>query len=458
METVTIDSLPKKTRENYTKAVNAMERENLDYAIDILFNITQLHPTFFDARRLLRAAEIKKFNAAGGGAVTHVISNLTQIGTTLSIQSQIKNKPEQALKSAEKLLRADPLNKNFLILHSRAAEAADMPDVAIHSMETARDHYPKDINILNRLAALYADVEMTAEAKNCYAQVLQMKPNDPKALKNLKDASALDTMRKGHWEEEGDYRNKLKDQDESVRLEQAQRAVKTDKDVSTLIEEALQKVEKEPENLNYRRALAELYVRAGQYDEALNVLHTAQEMTGGGDPEIDRAISNVRIKQFDEEIGALEQAGDSDALEAAKARKDEFLMATAAERVRRYPNDLLFKFDYGVLLYDHGRIDEAIQQFQPAQKNPQKRIRTLYYLALCFKQKEQYDIAAEQLEKAASEMFTMDDNKKDIVYELGALNDAMGNIDKAVEYFKQIYAVDIGYKDVARKIETAYKK
>jgi hypothetical protein len=49
-------------------------------------------------------------------------------------------------------------------------------------------------------------------------------------------------------------------------------------------------------------------------------------------------------------------------------------------------------------------INEAIQQLQRAQQNPQRRIRSFYYLALCFKQKNQFDIAAEQLEKAASEL------------------------------------------------------
>jgi len=66
-------------------------------------------------------------------------------------------------------------------------------------------------------------------------------------------------------------------------------------------------------------------------------------------------------------------------------------------------------------------------------------------------------IAAEQLEKAASELHSMDETKKDILYELGLLNEAMGRTEKAHDFFKQIYAVDIGYKEVAQKIEKTYK-
>ena len=47
---------------------------------------------------------------------------------------------------------------------------------------------------------------------------------------------------------------------------------------------------------------------------------------------------------------------------------------------------------------------------------------------------------------------------KDIVYEMGLLHDAMGQTAKAVERFKEIYAVDIRYKDVAQRIEQAYKR
>jgi tetratricopeptide (TPR) repeat protein len=87
-------------------------------------------------------------------------------------------------------------------------------------------------------------------------------------------------------------------------------------------------------------------------------------------------------------------------------------VADSADRVKRYPNDLQFRYEYGVVLYEHNRLNEAIEEFQLAQRNPQRRIRTLYYLALCFKQKQQYDIAIEQLQKAASEMTVMDETKK----------------------------------------------
>jgi len=66
-----------------------------------------------------------------------------------------------------------------------------------------------------------------------------------------------------------------------------------------------------------------------------------------------------------------------------------------------------------------GQINDAIQQFQLAQRHAQRRVKALYYIGLCFKQKKQYDMATEQLKKAAARAPAVGDTKKDIYYELG---------------------------------------
>jgi len=263
-------------------------------------------------------------------------------------------------------------------------------------------------------------------------------------------------MKQGGWSGAATYRDVIKDTKEATLLEQEAKAVKSTRDLGDLIRETQEKVRREPENQNYRRALADLYTRAERFDDALNLLRESQRMTGGTDPQIDRAISLTRISQFDAEIAKRKAAGDPAGAQAAEQAKDEFLLTDATDRVRRYPNDLQFRYDLGLLLYERGRLNEAIQELQLAQRNPQRRIRALYYLARCFEQKKQYDIALEQLEKASSEIHLMDDNKKDILYEMGTVCELMGQTDKAAQHFKEIYSVDIGYKDIAQKVEKAY--
>ena len=48
----------------------------------------------------------------------------------------------------------------------------------------------------------------------------------------------------------------------------------------------------------------------------------------------------------------------------------------------------------------------------------------------------------------------MDNNKKEIIYNLGETYEQMGKKDEALTQFKKIYEVDINYRDVSKKIQT----
>jgi tetratricopeptide (TPR) repeat protein len=456
MSEVTLESAPRKARELFEKGLGAMERGNLDYAMDMFTSVLEIEPRLLQARKFLRAAAVKKFKDAKGGAVAHVISSATGMPGMLAVTVNLRKKPMDALRAAEKLLRADPLNRKFIDLFGQAALAAELPEAAVQTLEVGRDHYPNDVPLLKKLGKLYLDLNRTQEARGCFEEFARLRPLDPEAIKALKDAEALDTMKQGGWSGAATYRDVIKDTKEATLLEQEAKAVKSTRDLGDLIRETQEKVRREPENQNYRRALADLYTRAERFDDALNLLRESQRMTGGTDPQIDRAISLTRISQFDAEIAKRKAAGDPAGAQAAEQAKDEFLLTDATDRVRRYPNDLQFRYDLGLLLYERGRLNEAIQELQLAQRNPQRRIRALYYLARCFEQKKQYDIALEQLEKASSEIHLMDDNKKDILYEMGTVCELMGQTDKAAQHFKEIYSVDIGYKDIAQKVEKAY--
>ncbi|HBA83943.1 MAG TPA: hypothetical protein DCZ95_07620 [Verrucomicrobia bacterium] len=459
MAEVKLESAPRKAKELFDKAFASMERGNLDYAIDMFLQALEIEPRLLKAREYLRAAELKQFKAKKGGPLNHALSTLQGGFTLLSGMSSLKKKPEQALKIAEKLLRLDPLNMTFINFFGDAALAASMPETALQTLELAKNHYPNNILLLKRMGALYLEQNDPHKARECMETLVRLLPNDPKALKNLKDAVALDTMKKGGWNNEGSsFRDMIKDSKEAVLLEQESKAVKSSSDLEALIGEMEQKVQREPDNINYRRSLADFYTRAERFDEALNVLTEAQKTSGRADPQVERAISHIRVRKFDNEIAKLREANDPAAVETREKEKEIFLLQDASERVRRYPNDLQFRYEYGVLLYERSKLDAAIEEFQLSQRNPQRRIRSLYYLALCFKMKSQYDIALEQLEKASSELTVMDDTKKDIVYEMGLLCEAMSKTEKATAYFKEIYAVDIRYKDVSAKIEKYYKK
>ena len=451
----------KQARELYRKGASALEKGNIDYAIDLLYGVVQQSPAFREARKLLREAEVTKVRRSGKGGLSSKLSAVSGMPTYMRAMAQLKaDKHEEALESCEKLLRQDPLSPKFGKLFAQVASAAEMPESGIDTLEMVRDAFPEDISVINWLGTLYLKVGRTRSARACFEKLCEIAPNDLTALKSLKDAMAIDSMSSDGWqaaaENKGSYQDLVKDSKEAQLLEQDAKAVKTDQDADDLIEATKIKIEKEPGNVNYYRQLGRLYAQKHDYDDAIGAIQQAKALNPG-DPEIEATLTETRVQQFNYEIEQLNGAGQTDVAAAKAQERDQFVFDDLQDRVQRYPNDLGLRHQLGVILYDNDYINEAIQQFQLAQRNPSTRSQALFYLAMCFKSKSQFDMAIEQLSKANSELVAMDDTKKKVYYELGVISELMGEPKRAADYYKEIYQVDIGYRDIAEKIEQVYQ-
>jgi tetratricopeptide (TPR) repeat protein len=462
MAEVILDNVPSRIKNLFNKGFVAFEHGTLEYAIDLMFQCVVAEPGFLQARKFLRAAEIQLFKQKKTSALTHKITFLKKLPLYIKTFMLLKRgKAMEALAEAEKLMRDDPLSVQFTRLFAEAAEAANLPEAAILTLEIARDYYPDNVSIMKLLGDSQRQSGNIKKARETFEKLAEMCPHDPTVIKALKDTLALDSLNRDGWEETqekgGTYRELIKDTKEAILLEQEAKAVKSDKDADSLITDALAKIEAEPTNLNYYRSLARLYVQKKRYDDAIASLTRALEVARG-DPEIDSTLSATRVQKFDHEIEQLREAGNTEAADAKEMEKIQFAFDDLQARVTRYPNDPKLRYDWGVMLFENEYVNEAIQQFQISQKSAKHRVSSLFYLGLCFKQKSQYDLAKEVLEKAMADISVMDATKKNICYELGEIWDLMGNHEKAVEYFKEIYRVDINYRDVTHKIDQEYGK
>ena len=50
------------------------------------------------------------------------------------------------------------------------------------------------------------------------------------------------------------------------------------------------------------------------------------------------------------------------------------------------------------------------------------------------------------------EMPTMDDLKKKVVYQLGICAEAAGDLQKAYQYYKDVYSSDVGFEDLSERM------
>lgn len=458
-------NISRRTRELFDKGLVAMERNNLPYAMDMFMAVLEIEPRFLKCRKFLRATSIKFMNEnKKGGKIFHIAATLSGLPALISGKMALRaGDALRALGIAEKLLRIDPLNMPFIRLLCDAARKADMSEIAIHALNVAREYYQQDVVLLRDLGNLYLEVNLPDEARKCFEAIVALRPNDAKALQALKNAMARDTMMRGGWDDAakqgGTYRSVIKDVNEAAVLEADSKAVKDEQNIEMLIRDTDAKVKREPENVNYRRALAKLYVQVNRFDVAVRVLEEGRRAAGGADPQLDQALADIKLKQYDAEIAQCRENGDSAGAAAKEKEKHEFHFKSVQVRVERYPNDLPLRFEFGRLLCENGQHNDAIQQFQLAQRYPKFHTQSLYYLGVCFMQKMQLDLAKEQFEKAAEELTEMNDLKKEIFYQLGSLLERAGDFEQAANrYYKEIYQVDINFRDVAAKIEKAYRK
>ncbi len=460
MAEVAIEKAPQKVRDMFNRGFAAFERGNLDYALEMFGSCLEIEPGLLKVRRYLLAALLQKRKNAKGGALAPMIAQVKGLPKMVTTMAMLKGKKAaKALAGAEALLRFDPLNAKFAELFTDAALMNDLPEAAQMVLETVREQKADNIPLLRRLADVYEVLGNTEAVRNLYEHLNTIKPNDPELVKAYKDAMARHSISRDGWQQAADaggsFRNAMKDSQEAVQLEREAKAVKTDRDAESLIADTLVKLEGDPENVNHYRALARLYAQIFHFEDAIATLEEALRRSPG-DPELDQMLSGVRLQQMDHEIKTLRDAGDEEAAQQREQERKQFHASDLEDRMRRYPNDLRVRYEYGVALYQGDRINDAIQQFQASQRSPKHRTRSLYYLALCFKTKQQYDMAAQSLTAAASEIPVLDGTKKDILYELGTLHELMGKPQEAVGYFKEIYQVDIGYRDVAEKVEKLY--
>ena len=456
-----VDEAPEGVRDLFNRGLGAMERSNIDYAVEMFLACIMAEPMLLDARKFLRAVTIKRFKAKGDSPIRHVISTITGMPGMIAASLKIGSKPVEAIKTIEILLAKDPLNLRFLTLFSKAARAAEAGELAVQTLVIARENHPDNTKLILRLGETFMEMNRVSEARECFEVLVALRPNDTSAIRALKNAMALESITVDGWasvteKRDGDYRDLLKDSAKAELLEKEDKITKSTKDTAALISNVLALIEEEPDNLTHYRELANLYTTNKMFDEAIEAINTAQEKRGSTDPELDAAVCNIRLKQFDHAIDEATKTGDDATAQQVAVDRSEFLFTNLQERARTYPNDLHIRYDLGVALLDREDYNGAIQQFQRSQRNPRYRTESLYCMGMCFKAKTQYDLAIEQLDSAASEIVGMNKLKKDIYYELGLVYEDLQDADKAAGYFKEIYQTDLGYKDVAQKVEQIY--
>ncbi len=462
----------------WLKATSALQTQNYGYAISLLQAVLKDHPEFLTGRQFLRKAEL-----VGKKSGNKFLSGIS--GSSLSVmklQSLVKKDPKAAIIAAEDLLEKEPHSLQANGLLRDAAMAAQMPHVAGFALETMRDAAPKDTKVLHELARHYLNTSQPDKAGETYEAIKVLAPTDGDAIRGSKDAAARASMTKGGWDqvkEGSSYRDVLKNSEEAKSLEQKSRIVKSDDIIEQQLAENFVLYNENPENLDVVRKIASLYEQKEDFDNAVSYYSWAVSLTKNADPGLIRKVNDLTLKSIDRNIESREQwlAAQADAGQGAeldeetqgeitrieaelidyRGQKAHMQVDAARKRVDRNPTDLTFRYELGEQLVNIEEFSDAIPELQKAKTSPSLGLKATFLLGRCFESKGNLSLAVRQYEDARSKMPTMDGLKKDLIYDLGVLYEKMGDANKYLTCMTEIYEIDYGYRDVARRVEAVHE-
>lgn len=457
--------VPKEIQDYINKGKEAYDRHNYDYAIELFNHALDLDFSMVETRHLLHLTKIKRAKE-NPPSIISIGANKVKSQTFIlnAKKSDSSGKTQEAIKEYEKALRFDPLNDSIYIKMAVLFEDANNEEAAIKTYQEALTVNPDSLPALKKLGVIFKDKGDFEKSRQYFTRAQQVAPNDAEVNKGLKDLAALQTIDKGGWEDQDTFRTKIEDKKEAEKLERETRKAKTSEDIDFLIKDTEDKLSQDPENTQLMFRLAEYYKQKNFYDKAQGAYNAILKLKPNNDVAM-RNIEDLEIKKTEQQISQLQtqlKKNPSDdqlkqQLDELTKKKNNIHFEQLKSQVAKLPNDLALRFKYGLLLKQRGMLNEAIGQFQEAVKDPARRLEALNMLGLCFKEKNMYDLAVTQFKKALEVQPDLNETTKAVIYNLGSTYEQMGKIDEAVNEYKKIYEVDISYKDIAKKIEDAYK-
>ncbi|OQA83604.1 MAG: Tetratricopeptide repeat protein [Lentisphaerae bacterium ADurb.Bin242] len=448
----------------YTRALDVISKKNYDYGVSLLKDLVKAVPGFWDARELLRSAEIKKAQQLTG--FQKIAGQAKAKLAIVKGKLLLSKDPREALNLAEEALASFYSNEGLHFLYE-AAMAMDTSYLAIDALERFLENDPNNEKVIEELIVLLEGIEDSNRVLQLRQKIVSLRPNDLKAQANLRAAAATATMAQNAASaaaaaEKSKVTTKTNGTNlpDVSDLERGDRIIRSEEDIKEMIRRYEKLVEAGQGTIEIHRKLGEFYQRVNMHEKAIEEFNRLAQMQGVLDLVVDKAIERSNVALAEQHIEEMIATSTPTPEELNEARKSitNYQIQCGLARIKNYPNDLQVRYDLALLYFELEMIDKALEEFQHAKLNPQRKLISMIYIGRCFAIKEQYDMAIDIFEEAIKEMPYLDVQKMRAIYYLGAAYERMGKADKAFECFKQIYSANVNYMDVAEKVKKHYDR
>ena len=431
------------------KAEEAARKRNHDFAVELYQQILEIDPDQGEARAGLRQTLRKRFELKQGSGFLRALGGAGPLAMAKTLRKAGRH--AAAVKALESYLAISPLDEEANLLLGQSLEDAQYFKSARAVYEFLAEIAPRSPAGLKRAGAMTYRLGDHAKALEYYERALAADPRDQEAIKARKDLSAERALRHTHGEGIEHSRDQIKDKDEARSLERAQRLHLSDDELREELERLEARYADSPDP-DLMVQLAEIHEKLKDLDSALEWIERALSYRKDSIDLVARA-GDLRVKAMKK---AIARAGKEGADERANELERELWAYEAVDyrrRVELRPNDSALRLQLGKRLIRTGELDAAIGELQKAVADPRLKREAQVLLAQGFHQKGYLDLARREYERALDGHAAVDERTKEILYNLGSIAEAEGNAAEARTFYARIFEMDIGYRDVAAKME-----
>lgn len=432
------------------KAEEAARRRNYDFAVELYQQLLELEPDQGEARAGLRRALKLRQEKKKGGKFLRALSGAGPLAVAKTMRKA--GKIDACVKSAEQYLATNPMDVDANLFLGEALEAGEYYKSACAVYEFIATIAPKNPEGLKRAGAMMYKLGEHHKALDFYEKALEADPRDQEALKERKNLAAETALSARDDKNVAHSRDQIKDKDTAKALERNTRMHKTTEEWQEELERLEERYADNSGDPDLMIAMADACEKLRDVEAAFDWIQRACDYRKDS-PELQGRRDGLKLKMLKKQISRADAAGDTERANRLEADLRAFQLESLKEQVRVRPSDATLRIKLGQQLLKIDEVDQAVAELQKAVDDPRLGKEANFYLGNAFQRKGFADLAKKNYERAMEGSSGSDERSKEILYNLGSIAEGEGLTDEARANFGRIFEIDIGYRDVASKME-----
>ena len=450
----TVSQAPIYVSDTLTRAGRMASVQDFEGAVKALCPVICKHPEVPMLFDRIREYELNKLKYQSAGI--KFLANFCGFFKFIVIKIVAAGDPVKAMAMCETSLAFCVDNALILSALAAASDAADAPWGSATALRVLCQLHPNPIR-MKRLAEAMQRNGQGIDALKVHQDLIAKsadKKNVDKA--GLQAAMVLASIERGNFNDQKSHKANAADAEDAI-IQQLLDGTIHDAAQAQLLIDRFSAELRHKDSVDMRRKMADAYMVAGKFEDALREYQLVAEKLGVLDPVLDKHIEKAYISQLKKVVEAIKadpSAYENSDAEIAKLEKDiyDYRWEHAKLRSYRFPNDMQLQFDLGELQFECGMYDDAVTTFTAVAENPQKRRGSLVYLGRCALLAGDPAKAAGFLQDAVDDMPRMDKYKREAMYYLGNARELTGEKEAAIENYKQILVSMADYRDVPQRM------